>query len=100
MFNYISSYFYPTTTEDKISEPVVIEVPETDSTLYSCVDVNSLLWDINNLSFNELQTKYRCSYITICNILKNKGYKVFTNKNIETDTTLIVIPKKFKKTNN
>lgn len=71
VFSYISSFF-----TYGLNEPVEPE----DNDKFSCVDSNSLIWDVNNLSMTELENKYRCGFGVITKLLADAGCKVYSTE--------------------
>lgn len=71
VFSYISSFF-----NYGFNENVEPKQEETDK--FSMVDSNSLIWDINHLSMTEIENKYRCSFVSLTNLLKDAGCKIYS----------------------
>lgn len=47
---------------------------------YLVVDSNSLIWDLNHLSLNDLEDKYNCNFNKLSKLLKESGCKVFSSE--------------------
>jgi hypothetical protein len=85
VFSYISSFFTYGFTQEKV------EPEDTDK--FSMVDSNSLIWDINNLSMTELESKYRCSFVLLTHLLKDAGCKIYTTE--RQPYQLLKVPRKY-----
>lgn len=84
ILSYISNYFYSQEDENKC---------DTTAKFYK-IDSSLLLWDLEHMNYSDLENKYRCKYITICNILRKEGFSIYTKLNNEKNK-LITVPIQF-----
>lgn len=87
IISYLSSYFY----ESDKNESKEIGDGCVSENKYSKVDSHLLLWDLEHMNYTDLENKYKCKYIVICNLLREAGFSIYSKVNTPR-SKLISIP--------